>query len=492
MQRVYICIDLKSFYASVECVERNLDPLRTHLVVADRSRTEKTICLAVTPPLKELGISGRPRLFEVEQKVRYLNALRKVENGGKKFHASSFDSLEYKKDHSLALDYMIATPRMAYYLQYSRTIYRIYLKYVAPEDIHVYSIDEVFMDATDYIQSLKISPYEFAKKIILDIKNNTNITATAGIGTNLYLAKVAMDIVAKSIKGDRDGVRIAELNERKYREVLWSHTPLTDFWRVGPGYAKRLQRNGIYTMGDIALRSLEEEDFFYKLFGVNGELLIDHAWGVETCTMSDIKTYKAKSNSLGAGQVLQRPYSYEEAKVVVWEMADQLAMDLMSKGYVTRKISLTLSYDKKNLEDPQISSFYKGEIKIDSYGRKKPKSVHGSLNLETYTYSSKKLTQSMVELFDQLVNPKLFVRKISISANQIIPEEEAKEDYQQLSFFSLDKKEEKEFLEREKRLQNSLLSIKAKYGKNSIFKGVNLREGATGRERNQQIGGHRA
>lgn len=494
--KTYIAIDLKSFYASVECIERGLDPMNTNLVVADNSRTSKTICLAVTPPLKKLGVPSRPRLFEVEQRVRYLNALRRKENGYKDFRGKSFYFEDLKKDPSLELDYIIASPRMAYYMDYSRKIYQIYLKYVAPEDIHVYSIDEVFMDASNYLKSLKLSDYDFTKSIIREIENTTGITATAGIGSNLYLAKVAMDIRAKHIVADEDGVRIAKLNEISYREHLWDHRPLTDFWRVGRGYAKKLHSKGVYTMGDIAKRSLEEEEIFYKMFGVNAELLIDHAWGIEPCTIEDIKSYRPRSSSLGSGQVLHRPYPYEEAKIVVWEMGDQLALDLVSKGYVTNQLSLRLSFDILSLEDPQVAKRYRNKTTQDAYGRTKPKSVNGSRNLPKYSSSSKMITQALLGLLDSLMDKDLLVRKVTVTANHTCRKEDIpKEDaYQQLDLFGSIEKAggEERWEERERKLQETILKLKRKFGKNSIMKGANMQEGATGRERNSQIGGHKA
>ena len=390
-ERTYIAIDLKSFYASVECRERGLDPLDTNLVVADESRTDKTICLAVTPSLKSYGISGRGRLFEVKQRVKEANAGRQHDAPGHKLDGSSCFHSELLKNPNLAIDFVIAPPRMAYYMEYSTRIYNVYLKYVAPEDIVVYSIDEVFMDVTDYLSTYKLSPHDLAMKIILDVLETTGITATAGIGTNLFLCKVAMDIVAKHIPADKNGVRIAELDEMKFRQELWSHQPLTDFWRVGHGYAKKLEQNGMFTMGDVARCSVHDEDKLYKLFGKNAELLIDHAWGWEPTTIEAIKAYRPSTNSLGSGQVLHQPYTAEKAKLVLREMADLLVLDLVDKGLVTDQIVVTVGYDIENLADPERSKKYHGAIVKDHYGRQIPKHAHGTANLDGHTSSTKKI-----------------------------------------------------------------------------------------------------
>lgn len=502
--RIYAAIDLKSFYASVECMERNLDPLTTNLVVADASRTEKTICLAVSPSLKEYGIPGRARLFEVVQKVREVNRERRSQNGGHEFEGASYNALELQKDSTLKLDYIAAPPRMAYYMEYSTRIYNIYLKYVAPEDIHVYSIDEVFMDITSYLKASGFSEREFVKQIIKDIYDTTGITATAGMGTNLYLCKVALDIVAKHVTPDKDGVRIARLDELTYRKLLWSHRPLTDFWRVGKGYAKKLEAHGMYTMGDVARCSVgkadeyHNEELLYKLFGINAELLIDHAWGWEPCEISDVKAYKPRTNSVGSGQVLHCPYSFEKAKLIVREMTDLLALNLVDKGLVTDQIVLTVGYDIENLT--AMNANYNGEITIDVYGRKIPKHAHGTVNLTTHTSSTKAIMDAVMGLYDKMVNPKLLVRRVNLTANHVIDEKEIvkEESFEQLNLFTdytLEEKkreEEKILQEREKRMQQAVLSIKKKYGKNAILKGMNFEEGATTRDRNAQIGGHKA
>lgn len=505
-EHIYIAIDLKSFYASVECKERDLDPLTTNLVVADASRTEKTICLAVSPSLKAYGISGRARLFEVVQKVKEANRKRKGMNHGKEFTGSSTDATELKENLELAIDYIAAPPRMAYYMEYSMKIYNVYLKYVAPEDIHVYSIDEVFMDVTAYLGTYGLSPHDLARKIIKDVLDTTGITATAGIGNNLYLCKVAMDIVAKHIAPDEDGVRIVQLDEMSYRRMLWDHRPLTDFWRVGKGYAKKLKENGLYTMGDIARCSLGKpgeyynEDLLYKLFGVNAELLIDHAWGWEPCTIADVKAYKPSTNSIGSGQVLHCPYTAEMARLIVKEMTDLLALDLVDKGLVTDQVVLTVGYDIENLSNPDIRKSYKGEVTTDHYGRKIPKHAHGTVNLNKQTSSSRLLCEAVLGLYDRIINPKLLVRRVNISVNRVVEEKSIVETpaFEQLDLFTdyaaEEKKraEEKEALDKEKRMQQAMLDIKKKFGKNAILKGMNLQEGATTKDRNNQIGGHKA
>ena len=504
---VYIAIDLKSFYASVECKERGLDPLKTNLVVADESRTQKTICLAVSPSLKSYGISGRARLFEVVQRVKEVNAKRLQRAPGHKFTGDSCNFTQLKETPSLAVSYITAPPRMAYYLEYSTQIYNIYLKYIAPEDIHVYSIDEVLIDATHYLGTYQLTARGLAKKLIQEVLQETGITATAGIGTNLYLCKIAMDIVAKHTMPDKDGVRIAQLDEVTYRKLLWNHYPLTDFWRIGKGYAAKLEENGIYTMGDIARCSLGKtdefynEDLLYKLFGVNAELLIDHAWGWEPCTLSDIKAYKPATNSLCSGQVLQRPYDFTEGKLIVREMADLLALDLVDKQLVTDQIVLTVGYDTENLSDPEIRRQYHGPVTTDHYGRKVPRHAHGSANLDFATSSSKLLMDAATTLYERILNPVLLIRRVALTANHVIYEDvpSAKEpDFQQLDLFTdydalaEQKSKANATLEREKKIQHAVLDIKKKFGKNAVLKGMNLEPCATGALRNQQIGGHKA
>ena len=500
-ENTYIAIDLKSFYASVECRERGLDPMDTNLVVADESRTDKTICLAVTPSLKSYGISGRGRLFEVKQRVREANAGRQHDAPVHKLEGSSCLHSELLKNPNLAIDFVIAPPRMAYYIEYSTRIYNVYLKYVAPEDIVVYSIDEVFMDVTDYLNTYKLSPHDLAMKIILDVLETTGITATAGIGTNLFLCKVAMDIVAKHIPADENGVRIAELDEMSYRKTLWAHQPLTDFWRVGRGIAKKLEENGMFTMGDVARCSVHDEDKLYKLFGKNAELLIDHAWGWEPTTIEAIKAYRPSTNSLGSGQVLHQPYEPDKAKLVLREMADLLVLDLVDKGLVTDQIVVTVGYDIENLTDPERSKKYHGAIVKDHYGRQIPKHAHGTANLDGHTSSTKKIICAASELFDRIVDKNLLVRRLNIVANHVLPEadEPKKNDgFEQLDLFTdyaaLEANQERERaeLEREKKMQQAMLTIKKKFGKNAILKGMNLEEGATAKDRNAQIGGHKA
>ena len=501
-EKAYIAIDLKSFYASQECIARGLDPLTTNLVVADASRTEKTICLAVSPSLKSYGISGRARLFEVVQKVKEINALRRERAPGREFTGTSCQDPELKANPSLALDYIAAPPRMGHYMECSTKIYNIYLKYVAPEDIHVYSIDEVFIDATPYLRTYGLTAPELARKMIEDVLATTGITATAGIGTNLYLAKVAMDVVAKHVEPDENGVRIASLDEMSYRRQLWDHRPLTDFWRVGRGYAKKLQQHGMYTMGDVARCSLGKagefynEDLLYKLFGVNAELLIDHAWGWEPCTIADIKAYKPESNSIGSGQVLHCAYDAKKAKLVVREMTDLLVLDLVDKGLVTNQMVLTVGYDIENLTDPTRKNAYRGEVTTDPYGRKIPKHAHGTANLGRRTSSTRLITDAVMDLFDRIVDENLLVRRINLVAANVLPEQAVQQElsFQQLELFSDTRKQEEEEarLEREKRRQQAVLSIRKKFGKNAILKGMNYEEGATTRDRNGQIGGHKA
>ncbi len=497
----YIAIDLKSFYASVECIERGLDPLDTHLVVADESRTDKTICLAVTPALKKYGIPGRPRLFEVRQKVSAANAERRLSAPQHRFAGRSHIHSELRQNSALELNFLIAPPRMAHYMEYSTRIYNIYTKYISPEHIIVYSIDEVFMDVTPYLSTYHCTSHELARRIILDVLNSTGITATAGVGTNLYLAKVAMDIVAKRIPADADGVRIAELDEMSYRQQLWGHRPLTDFWRVGRGYAAKLEANGLYTMGDIARRSLTHEDTFYRLFGKNAELLIDHAWGWEPCTIADIKAYHPESKSLGSGQVLHCAYSPEKASLVLREMADLLVLELVAKSLVTDRITITIGYDIENLTDPERRRRYKGATTIDTYGREIPEHSHGTLRLERHTSSTKLILQTVHELTEQLLNPHLLVRRLNVVAGNILTEQEAasqpQEAVQRELFTDYEaeqrrREEEQRSLKRERRMQKALLNIRGKFGKNAILRGMNLEEGATARDRNNQIGGHRA
>ena len=504
--RTYIAIDLKSFYASVECMERELNPLTTNLVVADASRTEKTICLAVSPSLKAYGIPGRARLFEVVQKVKEVNSERRHKAPGRTFTGASFNDAELKSSPDMALDYIAATPRMAIYIEYSTQIYNIYLKYIAPEDIHVYSIDEVFIDATDYLNTYNLSAHELATKIILDVLETTGITATAGIGTNLYLCKVAMDIRAKHIPANEKGVKIAELDEMSYRRLLWSHQPLTDFWRVGRGYAKKLEEQGLFTMGDIARCSLGKpndyynEDLLYKLFGINAELLIDHAWGWEPCTIAHIKAYKPSTNSIGSGQVLHSAYTFDKAKLIVLEMTDLLVLDLVDKKLVTDQLVLTVGYDIENLSNPVKEKSYKGTITTDYYGRVVPKSAHGSANLGRQTSSSKLILDAVTELFERIVDKNLLIRRVNITANHVVDEAAVQktDSNEQLDLFTdyeaeqANKAYEEAELAREKKMQKAILQIKKKYGKNAILKGMNLEEGATTVERNEQIGGHKA
>ena len=490
-QRSYIAIDLKSFYASVECILRGKDPMTTNLVVADESRTEKTICLAVSPSLKSFGIPGRPRLFEVVQKVREVNAVRRAAAPGKQFTGKSTDLPTLRRHPELQVDYLVAPPQMALYMETSTAIYQVYLKYIAPEDIHVYSIDEVFIDATNYLKLYGLTARELAMRIILDVLERTGITATAGIGTNLYLCKVAMDIVAKHLPADKNGVRIAELDELGYRELLWDHRPITDFWRVGRGYARKLERHGIFTMGDVARCSLQNEDLLYRLFGINAELLIDHAWGWESCTMADIKAYRPETNSISSGQVLQQPYDFEKAKLVTREMTDALVLDLVDKGLLTDQIVLTVGYDIENLTDPARAEAYHGEVTTDGYGRKIPKHGHGSANLGRPTASTSRIVEAMMELFDRVADRALLVRRLNVTACHVIPESELPPEEGQLSLFD-EGQEDTEALEREKRRQRAILTIQKKYGKNALLKGMNLEEGATARDRNGQIGGHKA
>ena len=511
--KIYIAIDLKSFYASVECKERNRDPLTTNLVVADQSRTQKTICLAVSPALKKYGIPGRPRLFEVIQKVKEANSDRKWKAPNHTFTGTSYDSEELCENPALEIDYIVASPRMALYMEYSTKIYNIYLKYIAPEDIHIYSIDEVFMDVTNYLAAYNLTPEELAMKMIRDVLQTTGITATAGIGTNLYLCKIAMDIVAKHMEPDDNGVRIAELDEISYRELLWDHRPLTDFWRVGAGYRKKLEAAGMFTMGDVARCSIGgpgdyyNEDLLYRMFGINAELLIDHAWGYEPVTMDLIKSYRPETNCISSGQVLHCATDFMQAKIVVREMAEQLAMDLVEKKLVTDQIVLTVGYDIDNLKIPEIADHYHGEITVDRYGRSVPKHAHGTGNLDAMTASVSRITETTMGLYERIVDPMLLTRRITLVANHLKDADSVKEEpfYEQLDLFSggflqtgqketsrETKQLEKERLEKEKHLQEAMLSVKSKYGKNAILKAADLQEGATTIDRNRQIGGHKA
>ena len=545
MNKTYISIDLKSFYASVECMERGLDPLNTNLVVADASRTQKTICLAVSPSLKAYGIPGRARLFEVEQKVKEANARRQTRAPKNILDGKSVFASELNENPNLAIDYIAAKPRMALYMSKSTQIYDVYLRYIAPEDIYAYSVDEVFIDASGYLKTYGLNAHDFARLLVREVFKETGITATAGIGPNLYLCKIAMDIGAKHTEADADGVRIAELDEYSYRRLLWDHRPITDFWRVGRGYAKKLAKKSIFTMGDIARCSLGtssdyyNEDLLYKMFGVNAELLIDHAWGYEPCTLAEVKSYRPQRKSLVSGQVLQNAYTYEKTRIVVREMMELLALDLVDKGLLTNQIVLTVGYDIENLSDPERRKAYKGEITVDGYGREIPKHAHGTGNLPFSTASTKLTTDCVLEVFDRVVDESLLTRRISITANNLVLESEYKRESEvasaepeQLSMFDMlaggddshapervsskeatayseqdkpnstmvaesisgsaasDKSEDA--LEKEKQVQEAMLKIKKRFGKNAILKGTNLQEGATAKERNAQIGGHKA
>lgn len=500
-QRAYIAIDLKSFFASVECVERGLDPLTTNLVVADLSRTEKTICLAVSPSLKAHGISGRARLFEVVQRVREVNARRRAAAPDRTLTGASSDANTLRADPALAVDYIVAPPRMAKYIEYSTRVYRTYLKYVAPEDIHVYSIDEVLMDVTGYLDTYRMTARELAVTMLRDVLRTTGITATAGIGTNLYLCKVAMDVGAKHVAPDENGVRLAELDELRYRRLLWDHRPLTDFWRVGRGTAKKLEANGLYTMGDVARCSLGGPDDFhneallYRLFGVNAELLIDHAWGWEPVGMADIKAYRPETSSVCSGQVLQCPYPHDKARLIVREMAEAVALDLLEKGLVTDQLVLTVGYDVENTARPG----FRGETVTDPYGRRLPKHALGTENLPRRTSSCRLLSDAALRIFDRETDPALTVRRLTVTVNRLVPEDGAAEPErtEQLDLFgdyaARERREQHESaaLARERRIQEAMLGIKKKYGKNAILSGESYQEGATARERNGQIGGHK-
>lgn len=491
-QKKYIAIDLKSFYASVECIERGLNPMTTNLVVADLSRTQKTICLAVSPSLKQYNISGRARLFEVIKQVKTVNANRRYMLQGNEFSGKSYDDIELKNNPYLEVDYIVAPPRMRKYIDVSTKIYEVYLKWFAPEDMHIYSIDEVFIDVTDYLKTYRLSARELAGKVILDVLDKTGITATVGIGDNLYLAKIAMDIVAKRMPADKNGVRIAELDVMGYRRQLWAHRPITDFWQVGKGYQRRLEEKMLFTMGDIALCSIQNEDLLYKMFGVNAELLIDHAWGYEPAIIRDIKIYRPKNRSLASGQVLQEAYPYEKARIVAWEMIEKLSLDLVEKNLVCNQVVLTIGYDVENLKNGE----YTAEIQTDAYGRKKPKDSHGTKTFDKYTSSTKRMTNGLMELFDDIVEKELSIRRINVSVNNIILEKDIPSKYscKQMDFFcsveELEKIEKEEQEERE--LQKVIIEIKKKFGKSSILKGKNLEKGATAIDRNNQVGGHRA
>ena len=498
-QRTYIAIDLKSFYASVECVDRGLDPLTTNLVVADVSRTDKTICLAVSPSLKAYGIGGRARLFEVVQRVRNINEERRRQAGWR-MTGKSYDDPEVRAHPELELDYIAAPPRMAHYIEVSTKVYETYLKYIAPEDIHVYSIDEVFMDVTAYLDTYKMTAHELAMRMIRDVLARTGITATAGIGTNMYLCKVAMDIMAKKSPADKDGVRIAELDEMSYRQQLWDYRPITKFWRVGRGIADKLAVYGIDTMGKLARMSVKNEGLLYRLFGVNAELLIDHAWGWEPCTMEAVKAYRPETNSFSSGQVLQSPYDYKKARVVIHEMADQMALKLVANRLVAGQVIVSVGYDRESLANPEIRAKYHGEVVTDHYGRQVPKHVHGTANLDRQTSSSKLITKAVLDVYDRVVNKDLLIRRLNITVNHVVDETSvnSKKMPEQLNLFTdyeaLREKERKEqaALDKERRVQEAQLAIKQRYGKNAILKGLNFEDGATAKERNEQIGGHKA
>lgn len=501
MERTYMCLDLKSYYASVECVDRNLDPMVINLVVADTSRTDKTICLAISPALKSFGVSGRPRLFEVNQKVRDINYERRMKIPAKAFWDKSCDIRELEKDPTLELDFIIAPPRMARYMEVSTGIYNIFLKYFSSEDIHVYSIDESFIDLTAYLDYYKLTARELASKVVRDVFDTTGITATVGIGTNMYLAKVAMDITAKKMPADEKGMRIAELDEQSYRYEMWSHEPIKDFWRVGSGYTRKLYDAGLYTMGDIARYSLSQqgEDKLYKLFGINAELLIDHAWGWEPCTIADVKAYKPISNSLSSGQVLHSAYTVEKARIIVREMVDRLVLDMADKDLTTNQLVLTIGYDRESLADPMFRRYFQGEIVRDYYGREVPKHAHGTTNLSKHTGSSSVIIDAAIALYDSIVDKSLLVRRVTVCANNILSEAavEKRKKPEQLDLFTdieemeKKRKEEDAAYKKEKQLQKAILHIHKKYGKNALLKGMNLLEGATMKERNEQVGGHK-
>ena len=494
--RAYICIDLKSFYASVECVERGLDPLDAFLTVADESRTDKTICLAVSPALKAYGISGRARLFELKEKLRAVNYVRRETAPNRNFTGEAFSETE-ASDPEKAISFIAAPPRMSLYIKKSAQIYGIYLRHIAPEDIHVYSVDEVFIDATGYIDTLRVTPREFAAKLIAEVYRETGITATAGIGTNLYLAKIAMDIEAKHVDPDERGARIAELDEQSYRERLWDHRPLTDFWRVGAGTANKLEARGIFTMGDLAQYSVLREESLYRLFGINAELLIDHAWGWEPCTMAQIKAYKPSVHGISSSQVLTEPYTSQAGRLILKEMAEALALDLCSKGLVTDSVTLTVGYDVSNLRSRRIAESYGGEVSVDRYGRAVPVHAHGSVRLKRKTSSVSEITDAFCKIYDTKVNTELFIRRMTLSADDTFDEIQAQTEprFEQLDLFSspsasAEESENGEKLKNERELQRTMLFIKGKFGKNAVFRGMSLCDGATGLKRNAQTGGH--
>ena len=488
MERIYAAIDLKSFFASVECRKRNLDPLTTNLVVADNTRTEKTICLAISPSLKAYGLPGRARLFEVVQKVKNINNDRKRWAFQNIFTGKSYDDIELKQNKKLELDYIIAPPHMASYMEYSAKIYNIYLKYVSPEDIFPYSIDEIFCDLTSYLNTYKLTPRELVTKIIHDVYETTGITATAGIGTNLFLCKVAMDVMAKHVDPDKYGVRIAELDEKSFREKLWNHRPITDFWRVGKGYAKRLEKYRMFTMGDVARCSVDNEELLYKLFGVNAELLIDHSWGWECATIKSIKECKPANRSLCSGQVLHCPYNYEQSRLIIKEMANEIVLDMVQKHFVTDILVLTVEYDVENLKNAEFSKNYNGEIKEDRYGREVPKPAHGTFRLDKKTFSTRIISEGFVHLYDEIINRNLLIRKIYLTVGNLTDEKELKQEnqYEQVNLFTNYGK----LAEKEKKIQNTIIDLKNRFGKNAIIKGMDLEEDATTIQRNGQIGGH--
>ena len=493
-QNIYIAIDLKSFYASVECMERGLNPITTNLVVADKSRTDKTVCLAVSPSLKEYGIPGRARLYQVIERVREVNIERKMKAPGKVFTGQSYDAIALKNNPDLELSYIVAPPRMAHYMKYSTDIVKIYLKYFSPEDMFVYSIDEVFIDVTHYLKTYKMTARELVTKVIQDVYETTGITATAGIGTNLYLCKIAMDIVAKHVQPNKNGVRIAGLDELSYRKLLWNHRPLTDFWRVGRGYSKKLEKYGMYTMGDVARTSIKNEELLYKLFGVNAELLIDHAWGWEPATIESVKSYEPRENSISSGQVLHCAYTNNDAETIVKNMANSLSNDLVKKDLITSKIVLDVQYDVDNLIIPAIKNYYKGEIVKDHYGRRVPKPAHGTINLDHRTSSAKLIIDSAVALYKRITNENLLIRKLNITADNVVFDSENNEkEFEQIDLFTDYKEKDKQIKKEksEKKMQNAVIDIQNKYGKNAILKGMDLLKESTTIERNGQIGGHK-
>ena len=510
--RQYVAIDAKSFYASVECVERHLNPLTTNLVVADESRTEKTICLAVSPSLKAHGIPGRARLFEVIQRVKAVNQerlnagirsgaiWRDPETRKYQFSASSFDAEAIEKDPTLEISYIVAPPRMRLYEEYSSRIYATYLKYVSSEDIIVYSIDEVFIDVTDYLRTYGMTAHELTMTMVRDVLYNTGVTATAGIGTNLFLAKVAMDIEAKKSKPDKDGVRIAALDEMTFREKLWTHRPLTDFWRIGKGISQKLEAMQLFTLGDVARASLNPycEDRLYKTFGVNAELIIDHAWGWEPVTVEDIRQYRPSTSSISSGQVLQCPYDFEKGRLIVREMTELLVLDLVRKHVVTKQIVLDIGYDRESLEGERGRK-YTGSVVMDPYGRKIPKAAHGTGNMDGYTSSTHVIMSAVLDVYDRVVHKDLLIRRVNVTACNLVSETEIPEEQpEQLDMFTdyealeQEKKARQLAEEKERRLQNVTLAIQDRYGKNAVLKGMNLMEGGTTIARNGQIGGHKA